>query len=414
MAGRLRATVTEPLARPRAAVVFDTGADGVVTVLVRGTALRLLPRAVSRPDAVISTDLATLREMADGALSGVQAFVERRLTVRGNLSLALHTESVLDAPRPAHFPRVGVAGSRGRRTPYLEAGPPDGRPLLMLHGLGATNASMLPLIAELSDEHRVIAPDLPGFGGSDAPLASYDAAFFATWVDGLLAELRIDSAAVLGNSLGGRIGLEVALALPHRVRALVLLAPAVAFRRLRQLVPAVALVRPELALLPMAAPRWLVDRQVRGLFARPQRLPESWYEAAVDEFCRVMRSAAHRVAFFAALRNIYLDAPFGERGFWSRLPSLGIPSMFVWGEQDRLIPAGFARHVTAAVPTARSVVLPDCGHVPQFEQPLRTAELVREFLAGLTPDRGIAFDRSTTSCAPTGKVRSESGADPQR
>jgi pimeloyl-ACP methyl ester carboxylesterase len=380
MAGRVHATVAEPLARPRAAVVFDTGPGGAATVLVRGTAVQLVPRAVNRPDAVIRTDEDTLGEMAAGALSGVQAFIEHRLTVRGNLSLALQTESVLDAPRPPRFPRFGVVGARGRRTPYLEAGPPDGPPLLMLHGLGATNASLLPLIAELAGEYRVIAPDLPGFGGSDAPLASYDPAFFANWVDGLLAQLRIDHAVVLGNSLGGRISLEVALALPHRVRALVLLTPALAFRKLRQLVPAVTLVRPELALLPMAVPRWLVDGQMRSLFVRPQVLPDTWYDAAVDEYCRVMRSPAHRLAFFAALRNIYLEAPFGEGGFWSRLPSLGIPSLFVWGAHDRLVPAAFARHVTRAVPTARSVILPECGHVPQYERPAHTAEVVRDFL----------------------------------
>ena len=396
MTGRLCATATEPLARPRAAVVFDAGPDGVASVLVRGTKVDLLPGAVSRPDAVISTDLATLGEMVDGALSGIQAFVEHRLTVRGNLSLALQTESVLAAPRPRWFPRFGTSGRRGRRTPYLEAGPPDGPPLLMLHGLGATNASMLPLIAELSDEHRVIAPDLPGFGGSDAPLASYDAAFFANWVDGLLAELRVDRVAVLGNSLGGRISLEVALALPHRVRALVLLTPALAFRKLRQLVPAVTLIRPELALLPMAVPRWLVNRQVRALLVRPQRLPDTWYDAAVDEYCRVMRSPAHRVAFFAALRNIYLEAPFGEHGFWSRLPSLDIPSLFVWGAQDQLVPLGFARHVTRAVPTARSVVLPDCGHVPQFELPQQTAELVRDFLADDVDDERASRTSAST------------------
>ena len=284
-------------------MVFDTGRDGAVTIAIRDTLLRLRPGVVDRPDATVRTDIATLWDMLDGVVSGVQAFVEHRLTVRGNLSLALQTEGVLDVTRPAHFPRFGLAGSRGRRTPYLEAGPPDGPPLLMLHGLGATSASMLPLIAELSDSYRVIAPDLPGFGGSDAPLASYDAAFFARWVDGLLAELRIGSAAVLGNSLGGRISLEVALALPHRVSALVLLTPAMAFRKLREFVPAVTLMRPELAWLPMVMPRWLVHGQLRGLFAKPERLPDSWYDAAVDEFLRIFRTPRGRVSLFAAARQ---------------------------------------------------------------------------------------------------------------
>lgn len=378
---RLRDTVAEPLARPKAAIVFDAADDGAATVLIRGERLRLLPHAVPRPDTVVRTDLGTLGEMADGRLSGIQAFIDHRLTVRGNLALALQTEQVLDAPRPVHHPRFGITGRPGRRTSYLEAGPPDGRPLLMLHGLGATNASMLPLIAELAGEYRVIAPDLPGFGGSDAPLARYDAPFFARWVDGLLDGLGIDAAVVAGNSLGGRVSLEVALALPHRVRALVLLTPALAFRKLRQLVPAVTLVRPEIAWLPtVMPPRWLVNRQLRLLFAQPRRLPDSWYDAAVDEFLRVFRSPRHRVAFFAALRHIYLDSPFGEEGFWSRLRALGIPALFLWGARDLLVPHGFERHVLDAVPAAQSVVIPDCGHVPQFEHPRLTAELVRGFL----------------------------------
>jgi pimeloyl-ACP methyl ester carboxylesterase len=89
------------------------------------------------------------------------------------------------------------------------------------------------------------------------------------------------------------------------------------------------------------------------------------------------------LAIFSALRHIYLDEPFGESGFWDRLPNLKPPALFVWGENDALIPSAFARFVEEALPQSESVVLADCGHVPQFEHTDRTVELTRDFLAAL-------------------------------
>jgi pimeloyl-ACP methyl ester carboxylesterase len=122
---------------------------------------------------------------------------------------------------------------------------------------------------------------------------------------------------------------------------------------------------------------------LKALFAVPDRLPQGWYDAAADEFQRVFSDRAHRIAFFAALRQIYLDDAFGDRGFWTRLEQMQIPSLFLWGDRDRLVPARFARHVVHAVPNAESVILPTCGHVPQFELPERTHQLIHEFLDDL-------------------------------
>ena len=85
------------------------------------------------------------------------------------------------------------------------------------------------------------------------------------------------------------------------------------------------------------------------------------------------------MSFFSSAREIYLEEPHGDDGFWDRLPSLSRPAMFVWGDRDWLVPSRFARHVVNALPKARSVVLEDCGHVPQFELPERTHALIREF-----------------------------------
>jgi len=261
--------------------------------------------------------------------------------------------------------------------------PRDARPLVLLHGLGATNASLLPLLWNLAEDYRVIAPDLPGFGASAAPRGTYSAAWFMPWLRDFCRQVGATHPVLIGNSLGGRVALEAGLTRPDDFAGLVLLCPAPAFRRLRQWVPVVRVVRPGLARVAFPVGHRFVVGAIRTMFAKPDRLPQPWYDSAADEFLRVNASPAHRVAFFATMRAIYLDEAFGDRGFWTRLPSLTPPALFVWGDRDRLVPASFARHVDAALPGATSVVLEDSGHVPQFEHPARTAALVREFLASL-------------------------------
>ena len=190
--------------------------------------------------------------------------------------------------------------------------------------------------------------------------------------------MAIDEAHLVGNSMGGRIALEVAFAEPQRVAGLSLLAPALAFRRRRELVPLVRLLRPELAAIPHPLRTATVREQFWGLFARPERLDPAAADIAVDEFCRAYRSRAARVAFFAAARNIYLDEPHGDEGLYARLAGLRPPALFIWGEGDRIIPPGFVRHVERALPQARQEVLADCGHVPQVELPDLTNGLIRE------------------------------------
>jgi pimeloyl-ACP methyl ester carboxylesterase len=128
--------------------------------------------------------------------------------------------------------------------------------------------------------------------------------------------------------------------------------------------------------------RALVQNQFWSMFASPERLDPAVADIACDEFLRTYRSRTARVAFFAAARNIYLDEPFGETGFWTRLAGLAPPALFIWGGQDLLVPAKLSDHVADCLPDARQVTFEDCGHVPQVELPERTNELLRELMAG--------------------------------
>src|SRR6202011_4172776 len=160
-------------------------------------------------------------------------FLEGRVRVRGNIALSLQIEGMFAArARPKRFPRPAFINAGGIDTFYLEAG--SGPAVILLHGLGATNASMLPTLWNLARDHRVLAPDLPGFGESGKPIRDYNADFFATWLSSFMDAAGVTRAHLVGNSLGGRVALETALKIPRRIDRLVLLAPGVAFIRGRR------------------------------------------------------------------------------------------------------------------------------------------------------------------------------------
>jgi pimeloyl-ACP methyl ester carboxylesterase len=155
-----------------------------------------------------------------------------------------------------------------------------------------------------------------------------------------------------------------------------MLSPALAWLRDRRWAPVVRLLRPELGLLQMA-PRPVVERVVRRLVPGGN---SGWSAAGVDEFLRAYLTPRGRAAFYAAARNIYLDEPHGDDGFWNRLAGMSTDSLFVWGRRDTLVPIAFMKHVERALPSARHVEL-ECGHVPQLERPRETHAAMRDFLA---------------------------------
>lgn len=345
-----------------------------------GDRCEVRPSPTREPDVVIGTDASTWLALREGRASGLDAFARRRLYARGDLDLALGFEGMFHLPGGrAPLLRIDQVDTGHGRITTLIAGSGEEH-VICLHGLGGTKSSFFETVAALSGDFTVHAVDLPGFGSSSKPTrAPYNAIWLAGAVRSYMDQLGLDSAHLIGNSMGGRIALELGFSDPLRVRSLSLLSPALAFvRRRRELVPLVKLARPELAAIPHPLSAETVRSQLESLFAQPERLDPAAAEIAVEEFRRAYRSRAGRVAFFRAARNIYLDPPHGEAGFYARLAELEPPALFVWGAEDWLIPAGFSRHVEKVLPRARQVILEDCGHVPQVELPERTNRLIRE------------------------------------
>jgi pimeloyl-ACP methyl ester carboxylesterase len=331
--------------------------------------------ASAEPDAELSADEQTWRKIASDVRGGMKAFRAGKLQIRRSIHLGvgfLAATSGLQEEGRLRFDRIPT---RAGELSVASAG--SGDPVVCIHGLGATKASFLPTLNALADGYRVHALDLPGFGESDKPIgAPYNAEWFAKTVLSLLDELELDQAHLIGNSMGGRVAIEAGMLEPDRVDKLVLLSPALAWLRNRRWAPLLKVVRPELGLVQLA-PKQITENIVRRIVPGGQN---GWAAVGVDEFLRSYYTARGRAAFYAAARNIYLDEPHGEEGFWTRLAELAPDSLFVWGRRDPLVPIAFMRHVQEVLPMARHLEL-EGGHVPQLEAPERTHKAILDFLA---------------------------------
>jgi pimeloyl-ACP methyl ester carboxylesterase len=281
------------------------------------------------------------------------------------------------------FVRLG-----GRLVNVVELG--SGPPLLFVHGLGGCWQNWLENLPDLARDHRVIALDLPGFGASEMPASDVSVAGYARVLEELCDALGVECAFVVGNSMGGFVAAELAIASPVRVQRLVLVSAAglhIAELRLDRALD--RLGRAERAFARgggfVAARSATFARRARlrrivlaGVAAHPELLP--WPLVAEQV------AGAGRPGFMPALRAM---AGYPLR---HRLGQIACPTLVVWGARDRVVPVRDAAAFEALIPDARKVVYAETGHVPMLERPARFNADVRGFLGGRWPGGG---DRGT-------------------
>jgi pimeloyl-ACP methyl ester carboxylesterase len=358
-----------------ARIRLTVGDEDEWDAVIDDRAIELQPTSDSQPDALLSADAATWEQIVRDVRGGMAAFREGRMRVRQNLHLGVGFLAATSGIADERRLRFASVRTRVCRISTLEAG--DGDPVICVHGLGATKASFLPTVAALADHYRIIAMDLPGFGDSDKPLgAAYDAPYFANAVAALLDELEIERAHLIGNSMGGRVAIEMGLLRPERTEKVALLSPALAWLRNRRWRWLLQAPLPMLGLI-QPAPRVITEPIVRNLVPGGK---DGWSAAGVDEFLRSFLTPRGRVAFYEAARSIYLDEPHGEQGLWTRMAEMSPETLFIWGRHDQLVPIAFMKHVERALPAARHLEL-NCGHVPQLEAPEETHRAISEFFA---------------------------------
>ena len=271
-----------------------------------------------------------------------------------------------------HLHQMDVEGARVN---YCEMGE-GGTPIVFVHGLGGCWQNWLENIPYLAREHRVIALDLPGFGDSPMPPGEISIANYGRLVDEFCRRLNLHGCVLVGSSMGGFIAAEVAIAQPDWVERLALVSAAgISSVRVRR-EPVEAIARIMAATAPLAVElrergmrRWrLRYAMFRNIFRSPHRVrPELLWE-----FSHGARDAP---AFLPALGTLL------GYDFLHRLDRVRVPTLIVWGRDDRVIPAADALEYEQHLSDSRLVIFDRCGHVPMAEHPVRFNRLLERFIA---------------------------------
>jgi pimeloyl-ACP methyl ester carboxylesterase len=254
------------------------------------------------------------------------------------------------------------------------------QPLVFVHGLSGSWPNWLEQLAAMSGERRVIAMDLPGFGHSPMPREKITISGYARLLDGLMSALGLDAAAVVGNSMGGFIAAELAIAFPQRVERLVLVSAAgISTTRHPGVTRALpAMRRLETVLAGTAG--WVASKS--DTVARRARLRDALLNLVVRHPSRLPAAlaaeqirGAGKPGFIQGLQAV-LDYDVRER-----LPEIACPTLIVWGARDRLIPVRDAALFAELIPGSRKVIFEDTGHMSMLERPAAFNALLEEFLA---------------------------------
>lgn len=273
---------------------------------------------------------------------------------------------------------IKIVTIHGYDRAYRMAG--DGPALLLLHGIGDSSDGWEPLMADLARRFTVIAPDLLGHGRSAKPRADYSVAAYANGMRDLLDVLDVDSATVVGHSLGGGVAAQFAYQYPERCERLVLVASGGVGTEVNPVLRLVSLPGADLALLTMQLPTSrLATRAVMEVLKRAG----TDLGRDADELARVihgMPDAAARGAFSRTLRAV-VDwrgqvVTMRDRAYLTD----EVPVLLVWGAHDGIIPVHHAELAAASMPTARLEIFDEAGHFPHHTDPERFIECVIDFV----------------------------------
>lgn len=294
----------------------------------------------------------------------------------------------------AAYWRYGVAERSttvdGHAWPWLESGPAGAPPVLLLHGYGTSKDAMMMISSWLAPAHRVVAPDLPGFGTHDFHEGEvHDGAFYARSVLRFMDAIGIERASIVGTSMGGAIAAEIALTQPDRVDRLVLLAPA----------GLVAPVVNDFMRRADAGDNPLrmesdedFNRVVALVFEEPPPIP---YPVRAHLVSEAQRRLPWTNQIIPAIES------FGRRGLEGRLGEIRAPTLVLWGDRDRVLDRSLLARFVAEIPGAKGEEVAGAGHVLFSDRPDEVRRRIVPFLAPVVGARdAVPTSSRATASSP--------------
>jgi pimeloyl-ACP methyl ester carboxylesterase len=271
----------------------------------------------------------------------------------------------------------------GYRRAYRMVG--EGPALVLIHGIGDSSATWAEVIPDLARTHTVIAPDLLGHGASDKPRADYSVAAYANGMRDLLTALGIESATLVGHSLGGGVAMQFAYQFPERTERLILVSAGGVGREVNPVLRAVSLPGAHLLLSALRLPGM---RLQVGLFAHLMRLLDTDLGQDAPELLTLVDAlpdATSRSAFIRTLRAVVdwhgQAVTMLDRCYLTE----GMPTMLLWGDRDSVVPVRHAYGAHEAMPGSRLEIFEGAGHFPFHTDPARFLALVQDFTSSTPP-----------------------------
>ena len=263
----------------------------------------------------------------------------------------------------------------GNRVAYLDEGAGD--VLLLIHGIGGSSDCWRGVVHKLAARHRVIAVDLLGHGQSDKPRGDYSLGAFAVWLRDFLDALNIREATVIGHSFGGGVALQFAHQHKEYCRRLVLISSGGLGPDLGRLLRMLSLPGAEMVLQLVGSKAAIkVGGALRKRALSSGRETSRYSETLKGQ--AALSDPKTRAAFLRTLRSV-VDHRGQTVCALDRLRT-DLPTLIIFGEQDRCIPVAHARSAHDAIPGSQLHLIPGAGHQPQVECADTVVSLLEDFI----------------------------------
>jgi pimeloyl-ACP methyl ester carboxylesterase len=251
---------------------------------------------------------------------------------------------------------------------YYEGGPSDAETLLMIHGFGANKDNWLRFARHFTERYHVIALDLPGFGNSSQPHASYDVGSQVERVMAFTQALGIKKLHLIGNSMGGHISALYAARYPEQVLSVALFDNAgVTAPQKSEL--AERLEHGDRNPLIVKEPEDF-NRLLDFVFVEAPPLPTVLKDYLAEQ---AIAQRDHYEMIFDHLRNRYIPLE-------PELPKIQAPTLLLWGDKDKVLDVSSIQVMQPLLRKPSVVIMESCGHAPMIERPEETAHHYQAFL----------------------------------
>jgi pimeloyl-ACP methyl ester carboxylesterase len=254
----------------------------------------------------------------------------------------------------------------------------EGPPVILVHGLACSAEFWQYNVRPLSQQYRVYAPDLEGFGRSGKDVGKISLGYGAVFIANFMEALGIEPATLAGNSMGGVACAQFAVKYPSRLDKLILVDSAGFGRELHpvfRLLPV-----PVVGGVAFSFYQWLFPFVVRLNFPGPDSVDKEW----IDGAAAMLRMPGVKEN---SLKIIKLGVDlWGQRedifhDLHRQLRNMIAPTLIIWGSHDLAVPVSHAYNAQKLIPNSRVQIMEGCGHTPQVERPEEFNQLVLDFLS---------------------------------